>query len=226
MIRSTALWIALGAVAAGAASAQEPRVEVGAGPVYARPTGSLGRYLSGTPGLGGFVVLGSGRRAVGWRLDGTFLHFSPNTADRPFRGPQPISITTGSQLFAATGGPELRLRLGRLRLSAGAGAGLATSTNTGAVTGIAAQPRFSGASTFDAVTFAYTARAGVGVIVGGRALPLRLELSTRYLNAGPTRWVREGNLPVGYISGVYVKPTTSPTTLLVYQLSVSVGVSR
>ena len=53
-----------------------------------------------------------------------------------------------------------------------------------------------------------------------------LDPSTRRLGTEPTRWVREGNIPVGYVFGVSLTPTTSPTALVEYQFSVSVGVSH
>jgi len=226
MIRRGVVVTLAAAMAGSPLAGQEARIHVGAGPVYAQPTGSLGRYLSGAHGAGGFVEFGPATRALVLRLDGSFLRFAPTTSARPYRGAQPVFITTGSQILTAVAGPELRVGMGRLRLSVTAGGGIASYTNTGAVTGIAAPDRFSGATTFGDLTLAYTGGAGVGLRLGGGASPVWLDLSTRYMGTGPTRWVREGNIPVGYISGVYLKPTNSPTTLVAYQLSVSVGVPR
>jgi hypothetical protein len=212
--------------AAAPLAGQGGHVHLGAGPVLAHPTGSLDRYLSNAYGAGGFVEFGPAARALALRIDGDFVRFAPTTSARPYRGLQPVFITTGSQLFTAVAGPALRVRLGRVRLSATVGGGIASCTNTGAVTGIATADRFSGATSFGDLTLAYAGGAGLGIQVGGGAAPVWLDLSTRYVGTGPTRWVREGNIPVGYISGVYLKPTWSPATLIAYQLSVSVGIPR
>ena len=172
------------------------------------------------------MELGRAAQALAIRIDGSFLRFAPTTSARPYRGGQPVFITTGTQIFTVLAGPELRVGLGRVRLSAAAGGGIASSTNTGAVTGIAAPDRFSGATTFGDLTLAFSGGAGLGLRLGSGGAPVWLDLSTRYLGTGPTRWVREGNIPVGYVSGVYLKPTKSPTALVEYQLSVSVGVSH
>ena len=224
VIRCLIVEVAAAVAWAGAATAQQPRVHVGAGAVYARPTGSLRQYLAGAYGAGGFVAFGREDRALRLRIDADFLHFAATTASRPYTALQPVFITTGSQLFTALAGPEVRLPAGRLRLTAGVGAGFATSTNTGAVTGIAAPARFSGATSFGDLTLAYSAGGGLGARLGDGAAPVWLDLSARYVGTGPTRWVREGNIPVGYISGVYLKPTRSPTTLMSFRLAVSVGV--
>lgn len=207
-------------------AAQDGQLRVGAGPVLGRPVGSLDPYLASGYGAAGFVEFGPASRVLALRVDAGFLRFAPTTSARPYRGLQPVFITTGSQLFTVVAGPVLRVGLGRLRLSATAGGGFASSTNTGAVTGIATPERFSGATTFGDLTLAYAAGGGLGVRVGRGAAPVWLDLSTRYVGTGPTRWVREGNIPVGYVSGVYLKPTNSPTTMVVYQLSVAVGVTR
>ena len=226
VIRSSIVALVAAVAWTGSAAAQQPRVQVGAGPAYAQPTGSLRSYLAGAYGAGAFVAFGREDRALRLRIDADFLRFAPTTASRPYRALQPVSITTGSQLFTALAGPELWLPAGRLRLTAAAGAGFATSTNTGAVTGIAAPDRFSGATTFGDFTLAYAAGGGVGVRLGDGSAPVWLDLSTRYTSTGPTRWVREGNIPVGYISGVYLKATRSPTTMMSFRLAVSVGVSH
>ena len=226
VIRSLVTGVVVAVLLAGRAAAQEPGVHVGAGPAYAVPTGSLRSYLAGAYGAGAFVAFGREDRALRLRIDADFLRFAPTTASRPYRALQPVSITTGSQLFTALAGPELRLPAGRLRLTAAASAGFATSTNTGAVTGIAAPDRFSGATTFGDFALAWAAGGGVGVRLGDGSTPVWLDLSTRYTSTGPTRWVREGNIPVGYISGVYLKATRSPTTMVSFRLAVSVGVSH
>ena len=220
------LVLALTAPLARATPAQETRLLVGAGPAYGRATGALGRYMGGAWGAGGFVAFGPAERTARIRIDADFVRFAPTTAARPYRAGQPVFITSGSQLFAAIAGPEVRLPLGRVRVSAAAGAGFVTSTNTGAVTGIGTADRFSGATAFSDLTLAYAGGGGLGLDLGGARTPVWLDLSARYLGTGPTRWVREGNIPVGYISGAYLKPTRSPTTLVVYRLAASVGIPR
>jgi len=226
VVRRSVLVPAAAALLAGPAAAQEGRLLVGAGPLYARATGSLERYVAGAAGVSGFVAFGPAARTARLRIDADFLRFAPTTASRPYRGLQPVDITTGSQIFTAVAGPELGVPVGPVRLAATAGVGLATSTNTGAVTGIATPDRFSGATTFGDLTLAYAGGGSLGLELRGGRTPVWLDLSARYLGTGPTRWVREGNLPVGYISGVYLKPTRSPTTLVAYGVAVSVGVPR
>jgi hypothetical protein len=226
MIRRGVVAALAAAMAASPLAAQEARTQFGVGPMFARPLGSLGQYMASAYGAGGFVQFGSASQALVVRVDGDFVRFAPTTSARPFRGLEPVFITTGSQIFTVLAGPELRLGIGRVRLTATAGGGIASSTNTGAVSGIASPDRFSGATTFGDLTLAYAGGAGIGLRLGGVAMPVWLDFSTRYMGTGPTRWVREGNIPVGYISGVYLKPTKSPTSLVAYQLSVSVGVSR
>ena len=205
-------------------AAQTGGVHFGAGPVAAWPTGSLGTYLGTGYGGGGFVEFAPAR-PLHLRLDGTFVRCAPTTASRPFRGLQPVQITTGTEVFTALAGPELRLSRGGLRVAASAGAGFASATNTGAVTGIATPDRFSGATTFGDLTWAYAAggSAGIRVSGGGGAAPVWLDLSGRFVGTGRTRWVRETNIPVGYVSGVYLKPTLSPLTMITGLLSVSLA---
>jgi len=217
--------LALAAVAAGMPVRAQSSLHVGAGPSFAWPTGSLSRYLGTGYGVGALLQFAP-NRSLHLRADAAFLRFAPTTASRPFRRGQPVDITTGSQVLMAVAGPEAGFALGRVRISARVAAGFATSTNTGAVTGIAAADRFSGATTFQDLTLAYQAGGAVGVRLGDGIAPVWLDLGTEFTGTGPSRWVREGNLPVGTISGVYLKPTMSPTTMIGARLALTVGIPR
>ncbi len=214
--------LALGIAGAPSALAQEARVHLGVGATYLSPAGSLGDYVGGGYGVGAALILGPERRALTLRIDAEYLRYPATTRNRPYTGITPAVITTGSSIFAAMAGPRLRMALGRVHLSAGGSAGFARLMNTGSVS-LGPGSSLNRATTFDNLSVALGGGAGASVRLGGGEAPVRLELSSRYLWIGPSKWLREGNLPVGTISGVYLNPTWSAAGMWVYRLAISVG---
>lgn len=220
-------WLAslLAAVlAAPAVRAQAPRVHLGAGPSYARAAGMLDRYVSEGVGGGAWLVLNP-RRVVSVRLDADYLHFAPAVRTFPRSVGSPAVISTGSGMLIACAGPRVRGRVGSLELSAAGGAGFARLTTTGSAS-VGPYPGLNRSTSFDDLTYAATAGGAVAVALGHQPSRLWLDLSARYLWIGPARWLREGNLPAGTISGVYLNPTWSTAALWVFRLSVGVGLQR
>jgi hypothetical protein len=213
----------MAALSQASLGAQEPRVHVGAGAVYARPAGSLGSYIGDAYGAGGWVELGGRGRRLSVRLDADYLHFAPTIRAFPHRGTTPAVIATGSRIFLFTAGPQVQARLRRVRLAAAAGAGFARLTTTGSVS-LGSLAGLNRSTTFDDLTYAFSGTGGVAVCLGGPGAPLWLALAARYTRIGPSRWVREGNLPVGTISGVYLNPTWSTSAQWIYRLGLSLGV--
>ncbi len=206
------------------AAAQESRTHIGAGPVYVQATGSLANYLAGGYGLGAFVIVGPESRPLKLRIDAEYLWFPSTTRNRPYTLTTPAIITTGSGIFTAAAGPRLRIELGRVQLSAALGAGIARLSNTGSVS-LGIGSNVNRATTFSNLTYALSAGPEASLRLGNGA-PVRLALSARYLFIGSSPWLREGNLPVGIISGAYLNPTWSVAAMWVYRLSITVPVAR
>jgi len=194
------------------------------GPRFASATGTLGTYLNGGYGFGARIrSLAPGRR-IGLRVDGEFLAFGERTVVRPYNGNgPPIGITTGSRIFMATAGPELRRGWRRLGAAVGVGAGAAYFSNTGAVDGLGDPDRFRRANSYGHITWALRGGAGAGVRLGRSPQSARLELGAQFVRSGPAPYLREYNLPFGVISGIYLYPTPVHPTFVVYSIGVSAG---
>ncbi len=212
-------------VAARAAAAQETLVDLSAGPLYARPSAALAWYVGTGYGAGAHVTITSSRRLASFRIEADYLRYPATTRSRPFRLGSPAIITTGSGMFLATAGPRLSVPLGSARLEVGGGAGLARLTNTGSVS-LGSLPGLNRSTSFDDLTCAAAWGASSAVRVAGEATPVWLEASARRLWVCRARWLREGNLPTGTISGAYLNPTWSAASMWVYRLSVGVELAR
>jgi hypothetical protein len=216
---------ALAAPFAPPALAQPARFHLGVGPAYTYPAGSLRRYLAGGYGVGAHLILGPDRRALRFRVEADFLWYPVATRSRPYRLGSPAIIGTGSSILTAIGGPRIGLTMGRVRLAAGAGAGIARLTNTGSVS-VGTLPGLNRSTSFDDLTYAASGGGGAAFRLAGGRTPVWLDLSARYLWIGPSRWLREGNLPAGTISGVYLYPTWSVAAIWVYRAAIAVGLSH
>ncbi len=223
MARYASLLALLATFSAGSLGGQEARVHLGAGPLYARPSGSFAWYVGDGYGAGGHVTLGGGGRRLAFRLDADYVRFAATTRARPYLAGRPAMIATGSTIFSATAGPRVHVTARRLRADVGAGAGFARLTTTGTVS-LGSLPSLNGSTSFENLTYALAGDGGLGVCLRRGPAPLWLELSARYLRLGPSRWLREGNLPVGTVSGLYLKPTWSTSAQWVYRASLELGV--
>ncbi len=222
MARSGIL-LAILTILAGPLGGQEPGLHVGAGAEYARPSGSLGWYVGDGYGAGAHAVLRGHGRRVGLRLGADYVRFPATTRARPYLVSSPALIATGSGIFTATAGPLVHVTAGRVRASVAAGAGFARVTTTGSVS-VGSLPRLNRSTSFDDLTYAVAGDGAVAMCLHRAPAPLWLELSARYVRLGPSRWVREGNLPVGTISGVYLNPTWSTSAQWIYRASFVLGV--
>jgi len=194
------------------------------GPRFASAQGTLGIYLKGGYGFGARIHSLAPGRLIGLRVDGEFLTFGARTVVRPYNGNgPPIGITTGSRIFMATAGPELRRGWRRLGASIGVGAGVAYFSNTGAVDGLGDPDRFRRANSYGHVTWALRGGAGASLRLGRSPQSARLELGAQFVQSGPSPYLREYNLPYGVISGIYLYPTPVRPSFTVLSLGISTG---
>jgi hypothetical protein len=216
---------AISADGAAQAPSRPWRMSAEGGPLYAQARGTLATYLSGGYGFGARIHAAPAGSSLGLRVDGEFLTFGEQTRMLPYNGSGPdIAITTGSRIFLATAGPELRREWHRLGFAVGAGAGMAYFSNTGAVDGWGDPDRFQRANSYGHVTWALRGGAGANLRLGRSPRSARLEFGAQVVQAGASPYLREYNLPVGVISGIYLYPTPFRPSFVVCSVGVSAGV--
>jgi len=219
--------LALAAPAAAQAPARRPwTFAVGAAPFYVRAQGPLSTYLASGYGF----ALGVHAAPVGSRLGvavlSSWLTFRSQTRDRPLYGAAggpPIAITSGSRIVMVTAGPEGYVSWGRLRVAGTIGLGGAQLSNTGAVDGLGDPARFQRANSYGSVTWAARAGAGLSVRFGPPGTDTRLGIDADYVRMGPAQYLREGNLPSGVISGIYLYPSALRPAFFTVALGVHAG---
>jgi hypothetical protein len=214
---------------ASAADAQErsavvatPRWRIGIGALAAHAVGTMGDYLAGACGVVATARFEAGPR-LSARADAELVRFLPRTVRRRYEGSgPPIDIATGSSLVLVTAGPELRARAGRASAGVRVGVGAAAFSNRGSTSGLDSSVQTVRAATFSTLTWA--AQAGLALALRLAAPPsaVRLEASIRLVAAGRTAFLREYNLPVGIISGLYPQPTPYAPRLGIVSLGVLV----
>jgi hypothetical protein len=210
-------------LAASALQAQEPsepwRLSAGIGPAYGRALGTMATYLAGAGGLDAHLVA---TRGGTWalRVDAGLLTFAQRVVERPLGGPASpvILIGTGSRIALVTVGPARSLGHGRVAVMAHAAAGIAQYNNTGALDLGGDPQRFRRSDVYGTFTWAATGGASVRYSVSDASA---LELSGRLVHTGEAPYLREGNLPVGVISGVYLYPKPYAPTLVMFGLGVT-----
>jgi hypothetical protein len=183
--------------------------------------GTMATYFEHSLGFG-ITVRRDGGGLVNLRGDAEFLDFSEVTLSRLYNGAGPsLLITSGAAIVLLTGGAELRRALGRVETALSAGVGAAYIHFTGAVDslGTSAQNRRSG--TFTTLTWQAQAGAAVALRLSRSPAAPRIELSARLVQAGTTDLLREYNLPVGVISGLYANPTPFAPTFAIMALGMT-----
>jgi hypothetical protein len=193
--------------AAAPLAAQQPplwRVSAGLGPGYAHAVGTMATYLAGAGGFAAHLVVGRGGP---WslRADAGLITFAQQVVERPLNtgGGPAVLIGTGSRIALLTAGPSFAVGGGRLALVAHAAAGVAQFNNTGALDLGGDPQRFRRSDVYGTLTWSVTGGASLRYAVSDASA---LELSGRLIHTGAAPYLREGNLPVGVISGVYLYP--------------------
>jgi len=218
--------IALAAAPLRAQESPAPRTwswQGGGGIRYAVPMSVMSGYFGGGHGIAGALRAARGRSALRIAADAEYLHFPEYSVFRPYNGTGPaVQITSAADIMLLGVGPALALRKGRFDAGVNAGAGGAY-THASARTHIGTSPQNDRANTYTTFTWQVQGGAALGYRLGAAATAARLELSGRVVHAGETDFLREYNLPVGVISGLYAKPTPYEPTFAVFALTLTAG---
>jgi len=223
-MRGAALMAGIGLAAAGAAAAQEaaaptprpaPSLRVGIGVAAASALGTMDTYYDGARGLS-FSLRSGAPHALRPRGDVDLVNFADATVERPYNGTGPtIAITSGAEVLLFGAGAELGHALGRFEGALRAEAGGAYFHTSAATDSLGTNPNNQRANTYTTLTWQVQGGATIGFRLGAADVAPRLEVSARVVHAGETKFLREYNLPVGVISGLYAKPTPyAPTFAL------------
>lgn len=190
------------------------------GPVLraAHPLGTMGEYLDNAAGFG-FAFQPPG--ALPLRVEAGLLRFATRTAARTYngQGTTPIDITSSARILLVVGGPQLSAGIAGLRIAAGLLGGAAHVSATGS-TVLAGDPQqVQRANTYTTITWAGGVRGAVALPLG----PSELAIDVAWLRLGETEFLREYNLPIGVISGIYLNPTPYPPAFVTAGLSLRVA---
>jgi len=207
--------------------AQEPAAahawswQGGGGVRYAVPMSTMSGYFGGGHGIAASLRASRAGSVLRLAADAEYLHFPEYTVYRPYNGAGPaVEITSAADIMILGVGPALALRKGRFDAGVNVGAGGAY-THSSARTHIGTSPQNDRANTYTTFTWQVQGGAAVGYRLGVQPTAPRLELSGRVVHAGATDFLREYNLPVGVISGLYAKPTPYEPTFAVFALSLT-----
>jgi hypothetical protein len=202
------------------ATAQDQRLALVGRAELARATESFGRYLGSGYGFSVGVV---GRRGIATlALDAQYLRFPPASRARPL-GSATVTITTGLRAIVLSAGPGLWLSRGRMSVGAGLAGGIARTTATSDVGGLGDPDRLSRGVVNNDLTWMASGTFGTAVRLARGSRPVTLEFGLGWATTGDLRLVREENLPIGVISGVYLPPTPTAGSWLTARLGLSVG---
>lgn len=168
------------------------------------PAGTMGDYLGDARGFS-MALRRPSAGLVGWRLEAGWMSFGTRTVQRTYNGngTVPVNITSSARVMTVLGGPEATARLLGTRLRLGAHLGGAHVLTTGSALVPGTPTSAQRASTWPTVTWAAGLRAEASLPLG----PLELGADLSFLQLGRTKFLREYNLPIGYISGIYLFPT-------------------
>lgn len=206
--------------------AQQRGIVIRVAPIVVHPLAPFDLYVP--DGFGGSAVAYLPLRASPLRiwLGADYIKFGATTRLRPYgtpTSPTRFSLTTGSRMLALTSGLGICACNDSWSAAVDAGAGLAQVTNTSAVSGIYDIDPFARGAVFTDMTWALVAGGSIARRLGGRTGALSLDLSVRYEHLGPTRYVRDGFLPVGVISGVYLKPARTQNSMVTMGVGMSIA---
>lgn len=208
MIRFRLAALAIAATPAPAAAQWTVSPEVS----LAGPLGTMGEYLGRGVGFGASIRAGARPLAgtpvpvrVNLRVQARWTHFGTRGVSRPWNGTgAAIGIRSSANVALLTAGPELSAAVGPFRLGASAGAGGATVLATGSTTFAGDPNQVNRSNTWSTTTWAATVSVSASATVARR---LQLMIEGSYVQTGRAKFLREYNLPIGYISGIYLNPT-------------------
>ena len=192
------------ALAAGSAQAQSARGWTAApGARAGFALGTMAEYLGTGYGMG--IAFRGPPRPLRFHGDVALTRFGARTVHRRLNGTGPfIGITSNASVITMVAGPEAGLDLGGWRLGFGWDAGVTHVQSTGS-TILAGDPsQVLRSNTYGSTTWAVAVRAS-GSHALSRQVALNAEASVTYL--GQVDFLREYNLPIGVISGIYLYPT-------------------
>jgi hypothetical protein len=214
------------ATALRAQEAAAPRAwswQGGGGVRYAVPMSTMSGYFGAGHGIAGSLRASRASSALRLAADAEYLHFPEYTVYRPYNGTGPaVAITSAADILLLGFGPALTLRKGHFDLGANIGAGGAY-THSSARTHIGTSPQNDRGNTYTTFTWQVQGGAALGYRLAATPAAPRLELSGRVVHAGETDFLREYNLPVGVISGLYAKPTPYEPTFAVFAVTLTAG---
>jgi hypothetical protein len=215
------LALARAALAQEAATAEPLPLRVGFGVAGATAMGTMDTYYANARGLS-FSLRSSKAGLVRLRGDVDLVNFADETVTRPYNGTGPsIAITSGAEVMLLGAGAEVGHALGRFEGSLRAGAGGAYFHTSAATDSLGTSPQNQRANTYTTLTWQVQGGATIGLRLGPAAFAPRIELSARVVHAGETKFLREYNLPIGVISGLYAKPTPYAPTFALLTLGVT-----
>jgi len=204
--------------------AQQRRAAIRVAPVIVQPLAPFDLYVPTGHGGSALAHLPLSTRPLRVWIGAEYVRFGATTRRRPYGGPTSptrFSLTTGSRMLTLTSGLGLCACNDSWSATLDAGAGLAHVTNSSAVSGIYDIDPFARGAVFTDMTWALVGGGAIARRVGGGAWSF--DLSIRYGRVGPTRYVRDSFLPVGTISGVYLKPARTQNSMVTIGLGVSVA---
>ena len=174
------------------------------------PAGTMAGYLGAAAGIALGIRRGEG--VVRLRGDLTWMHFGSRSISRAYNGTGPaIGITSSANVMLAMGGPELSLRRGRMRAALGIEGGAAHVLATGSTVLPGDPAQVNRSNTYATLTWAAKARTAVSLRVGRR---MDIVVEGAVVQLGKTEFLREYNLPIGVISGIYLNPAPYKPTFV------------
>ncbi len=202
-------------VAAPAGAAAQARWSAAPGLHLAGPLGRMRGYFGGGAGFGMALRRGEGRVAL--RTEASWTHFRARTVSRPLNGAGPsIGITSTANIFLLLAGPEAAIRVGRFHLALGAEAGGTHLLSTGSTILPGDPAQVDRSNTYATLTWSAAAHASVRTRLAAR---MDLAIDVEAVQVGRSDFLREYNLPIGVISGIYLHPTPYAPALATARLS-------
>lgn len=166
----------------------------------ATPVGTMDDYFSTGTGFG--LVLHGPKKL---RFDGTWTHFGTTTVQRPLGGSGSVNVGIGSsaEIITVLAGPELEMPLETFRLTAAGQGGLGYVQSTGSTILPGDPQQVQRSNTYGTFTYSLAGRFGISHRLGSG----RVALGYAFVFMGESDFLREYNLPIGVISGIYLNPT-------------------
>lgn len=201
------------------------QASAGGGLRYGAPAGTMGDYLGPARGLGATMRAVRAGSALRFAGDVEVLNFAQRTVTRPYAGSGPdIDITSSAEVLLLGAGPELGFGAGRFDFAVQAGLGGAYVHAAGQTSGLGTSPQNERGNTFTTFTWQVQGGVALGYRLGSGTRAPRAALAGRVVQAGTTDFLREYNLPIGVISGLYPNPTPYAPRFVVLALTVTAAI--